>query len=151
NKNGFFNFDNPASLDTELMKQHISELRSNGVANVPIYDFTISERADIETVKAKELIIIDGLFAGSLLGEESDLDIYVDVELDLALLRRINRDMKERGRTLESVAVQYMQDVRPSYFKYIEPIKSAADIVIINNHEADQMIKQARAILKQLN
>ncbi|MDG1859295.1 MAG: hypothetical protein P8I94_09340, partial [Emcibacteraceae bacterium] len=149
-KNGFFNFDEPKSLDLDYLEKNILEIKSNGTAQVPIYDFTVSERAGMETLNAESLVIIDGLFAGSLLKDKSDLNIYVDVGLDLAILRRIDRDIKERGRTLESVVEQYMRDVRPSFYKHIEPIKSIADIVITNNHDPDQMIKEAKAIIEKL-
>jgi uridine kinase len=150
-KNGFFDFDDPASLDLPLLKKHLSELKSNGSANVPIYDFTISARAGYEEIHSDGLIIIDGLFAGSLLKDISDLDIFVDVDLDLALLRRIDRDMKERDRTLDSVTEQYMRDVRPAFFKHIKPIKSSADIVISNNHGTDKMIKEAEYLIPKLS
>lgn len=145
-KSGFFNFDYPSALDVELMKEHIMLLKRDGKATIPIYDFTISERAGYETVTAKNHIIIDGLFAGALLSGISDLDIFVDVDLDLALLRRIDRDMNERGRTLDSVTKQYMSDVRPAYFEHIKHIKEAADIVLTNNHSTDQLLSDAKDI-----
>ena len=146
-KNGFFNFDFPSALDVKLMREHLHELKRIGKATVPIYDFTISKRAGYETVTAKNHIIIDGLFAGALLSDDSDLDIFVDVDLDLALLRRINRDMNERGRTLESVTEQYMSDVRPAYFEHIQHIKETADIVLSNNRSTDQLLSAAQDVL----
>ncbi|MBL4603898.1 MAG: AAA family ATPase [Emcibacteraceae bacterium] len=146
-KNGFFNFDYPAALDIDLLKNHLQELRNDGQANVPIYDFTISERAGFELVTAKGTVIIEGLFAGSLLAGISDFNIFVDVDLDLALLRRIKRDMEERGRTLESVTNQYINDVRPAYFKHVAHIKTTADITLTNNQSIDQMLKDSEKIL----
>lgn len=146
--NGFCNFDFPTAIDIKLLKEHLAELKEKGSANVPQYDFTISQRVDYEIVTATNFIIIDGLFSGSLLIEESDLNIFVDADLDLALLRRIDRDMNERGRTLESVKNQYINDVRPAYFKHIESIKPKADIVITNNGDPDVLSDEADKIIK---
>ena len=149
-KNGFYNFDYPDALDVCLLQKHLTILKSTGKAEVPIYDFTISQRAGYEPVTAKSHIIVDGLFAGDLLEELSDLNIFRDVELDLALLRRIDRDMSERGRTLESVTNQYMNDVRPAYFKHIEHIKDKADMVFSNNQDPEQLKQNADEVLKTL-
>jgi uridine kinase len=114
---------------------------------VPIYDFTVSQRAGYETVSATNTIIIEGLFSGLLLANESDLNVFIDVDLDLALLRRIQRDITERGRTVESVTEQYIHFVRPAYFKHIENIKSTSDIILKNNSSVDQFIKEAQNII----
>ncbi|MEZ5758702.1 MAG: AAA family ATPase [Emcibacteraceae bacterium] len=150
-RHGFFNFDYPAALDTDLMKEHLRQLKKTGKADVPIYDFKISKRTGYEPVSVKDTIIIDGLFAGSLLSDLADLNIFVDVDLDLALLRRIERDMRERGRTLESVTEQYMKDVRPAYFKHIETIKSSSDIILKNNTSIDELLNDAAQILTLLD
>jgi len=150
-KHGFFNFDYPSALDVDLMQDHLNQLKRNGHAEVPVYDFTISERAGYERVTAKGAIIIDGLFAGSLLADQSDLNIFVDVDLDLALLRRIERDINERGRSLESVTEQYLNDVRPAYFEHIETIKTAADVILANNRSIDQLLEEARSIVKLMS
>ncbi len=133
----FFNFDYPASLEVELLQEHLSISSEEGEAEVPIYDFTISERAGYETVLATKLIIVDGLFPGSLLEEVADINVFIDVELPLALARRIERDVAERGRTVESVRAQSKEFVLPSYHKHIEKIKTTADIVLSNNLSAD--------------
>jgi len=150
NKNGFCNFDNPSAIDTELLKEHLSELRTTGRTNVPVYDFTISERTGHEEVATSGLIIIEGLFAGSILSIESNLNIFVESDLDLALLRRIKRDMNERGRTLESVTEQYIKSVRPAYFKHVENIKSNAHHILINNGSTDQLIEDGKCIIEEL-
>ena len=149
-KNGFCNFDDPSAIDDNLLKLHLTELKSSGRTSVPVYDFTISERAGYEEVSASGLIIVEGLFAGSLLPIESDLKIFVEADLDLALLRRIKRDMTERGRTLESVTEQYINFVRPAYFKYVEQIKSNADHILINNGSTEQLIDDAKCIIDKL-
>lgn len=149
-KNGFCNFDYPTAIDDTLLKEHLSALKTDGTANVPIYDFTISERAGYEQVSASGTTIIDGLFSGSLLAAEADFSIFVDVDLELALERRIERDMRERGRTLESVTEQYNRDVLPAYYDHVEHIKASADIVLTNNTSVDQLLKEARKILALL-
>ncbi len=90
----------------ELLQEHLSILSEEGEAEVPIYDFTIRERVGYETVLATKLIIVDGLFSGSLLEEVADINVFIDVEPPLALARRIERDVAERGRTVESVRAQ---------------------------------------------
>ena len=147
-KNGFSNFDDPAAIDSDLLKESLNSLKKNGTSNVPIYDFTVSQRAGYETVSATNTIIIEGLFSGLLLANESDLNVFIDVDLDLALLRRIQRDITERGRTVESVTEQYIHFVRPAYFKHIENIKSTSDIILKNNSSVDQFIKEAQNIIE---
>ena len=149
-KNGFCNFDDPSAIDTFSLKEHLSELRTTGRTNVPVYDFTISERTGHEEVATSGLIIIEGLFAGSILPIESNLKIFVESDLDLALLRRIKRDMNERGRTLESVTEQYIKSVRPAYFKHVENIKSNAHHILINNGSTDQLIEDGKFIIEEL-
>jgi len=147
NKNGFINFDDPSALDLGLIHAQLKDLKNVGHAEVPIYDFTISKRTGYEKVMANNYIVIDGLFVGALLSKISDFDVFVDVDLDLALLRRIDRDMRERGRTLESVTNQYINDVRPAYFKNIENIKNEADIIIKNNTSKEHFFKEMAKVL----
>lgn len=149
-KNGYCNFDYPTAIDDTLLKEHLCDLKRDGMANVPVYDFTISERAGYERLEALGTIIIDGLFSGSLLADEADLSIFVDVDLELALERRIERDMRERDRSLESVIEQYQRDVLPAYYDHIEPLKSTADMVLTNNTSIDELLKETRKILALL-
>ena len=148
--NGFYNFDYPTAIDNALLKEHLSALKSDGTANVPVYDFTVSKRAGYEQVSAAGTIIIDGLFSGSLLSAEADISIFVDVDLELAFKRRIERDMSERGRTLESVTGQYNRDVLPAYHDHIAPLRSTADMVLLNNTSIDLLLKEAEKILALL-
>ena len=143
-------FDYPQSLDVNLMHKHLEILKETGKAEVPIYDFTISQRTGYEQVAVEGYIIVDGLFAGEIISEISDLNIFIDVNLEIALKRRIERDMRERGRTLESVTNQYMNDVKPAYFKHIAHIKDKADIVFTNNDNLDLLKEHAKDVLKIL-
>lgn len=150
-KNGFCNFDYPTAIDIDRLKQDLVLLQKNGEATVPKYDFTISQRAGYETVTASGAIIIEGLFAGSLLSKESDLTIFVDVDMDLALLRRIQRDLIERGRTIASITEQYLNYVRPAYFEHIEKIKTNSDVIIKNNRSTEELIKETQKVIELIN
>ncbi len=150
NKNGYCNFDYPEAIDGELLKQDLISLKSKKPTRVPRYDFTISQRSGYEEVSASDCIIIEGLFAGSLIKDMSDLDIFIEVDLDLALLRRIQRDINQRGRSLASVTEQYLRDVRPAYFKHVESIKLNSDMILENNGSEDHLIKATQKIIKKL-
>lgn len=150
-KNGFCNFDYPTAIDVDRLKEDLLLLKQNGEATVPKYDFTISQRAGYEKVSVNDAIIIEGLFAGALLNDESDLTIFVDVDMDLALLRRIQRDLIERGRTIASITEQYLNYVRPAYFEHIEKIKTNSDVVIKNNRSTEELIKETQKVIELVN
>ncbi len=147
-KNGYFNFDDPASIETELLIKHLGILKATGEAIVPIYDFTISERVGEEKVSVKTTIIIDGIFAAALVGKISDFNIFVDADLDYALQRRIMRDVAERGRTRESVLEQFESQVRPAYYKFVEPLRNKADYVFKNDSDIEAFLSDADNKLK---
>lgn len=127
------NFDHPDSLETELLVEHLETLRSSGTIQRPVYDFTTHTRTE-ETVEVKPLpvIIVEGILV--LVEPElralMDLRIYVDTDSDLRLLRRMQRDIIERGRTLESVMDQYLRTVRPMHLQFVEVSKRYADIIV---------------------
>lgn len=148
-KNGYFNFDDPASIDTELLSKNLEMLKTTGEAIVPIYDFTTSKRSSEENVSVKTTIIIDGLFSGALLGDISDLNIFVEAELENALQRRITRDIEERGRTRESVIEQFESQVRPSYYKFVEPLKATSDFVFRNDLSIEKFLQNVDQTLKE--
>lgn len=148
-RNGYFNFDDPASIEIELLKEHLNVLSEYGEASVPVYNFKVSERAGYEKILAKDVIIIDGLFPGALLEKETDFSIYVDVDLNTARERRIKRDMVERGRTLESIIEQFESQVKPAYFDFIEPIKQTSDLIIENNNDIEKFLENSQKVIKQ--
>lgn len=127
------NYDEPASLETELMAQHLLRLRRGETIDCPVYDFTIHNRSD-ETlrIEPKKVIIVEGIliFENEALRELMDIRIFVDTDADIRLCRRITRDVNKRGRTLESVLTQYQQTVKPMHEKYVEPSKKYAHIVV---------------------
>jgi uridine kinase len=141
-----FNFDHPDALETELMREHLDRLIEGEAVEKPVYDFTTHTRKDeTETVEPRPVIIIEGLLvlAESLLEEQMDIRIYVDAADDIRLMRRIRRDMQERGRSIEGILRQYERTVRPMHLEFVEPSKREADIVIPrggHNHVAIQMV-----------
>ncbi len=127
------NYDHPFSLDNELLKQNIQDLIDGKTITKPLYDFTLHNRKkETETIVPTEFIIIDGIliFEDSELRNIMDIKIFVDTDADIRILRRIKRDIQERGRTLDSVIDQYIKTVKPSHEQFIEPYKKYADIII---------------------
>ncbi len=127
------NYDHPLSLDNELLKENIKDLLAGKTITKPLYDFTVHNRKDeVEEVKPTEIIILDGIliFEDSELRDFMDIKIFVDTDADIRILRRIKRDIEERGRTLDSVIEQYIKTVKPSHEQFIEPNKKYADIIV---------------------
>ncbi|MCA9671858.1 MAG: uridine kinase [Myxococcales bacterium] len=130
---GQLNFDHPAALDSDLLVQHILRLRSGGVAEVPIYDFKTHRRLVQKRIVAPApLVIVEGILvlAHAPLRELLDLKIFVDTDADIRIMRRVRRDIEERGRTFASVREQYYRTVRPMHLEFVEPSKRWADLVI---------------------
>ncbi len=127
------NFDHPSSLETELLIRHINALTNGYPVDVPIYDFTNHARKK-ETLKLspRKVILIDGIliFSEPDLKNLMDVKIFVDTDSDIRLMRRLKRDITERGRTVESVIDQYQTFVRPMHLEFVEPSKRYADIII---------------------
>ena len=127
------NFDHPASLDTSLLIHHINMLKRGHDVHVPIYDFaTHSRTGATQLVTPSRIIIVDGIliFAEPELVQLLDMKIFVDTDDDIRLIRRIQRDIDERGRTVSSVIDQYTRTVRPMHQLYVEPSRRGADIIV---------------------
>jgi uridine kinase len=127
------NFDHPDSLDNELLTAHLDTLCSGRAVDVPIYDFTRhNRRPESERVFPHPVVLVEGIliFAEKALRERMDVKIYVDADADLRFIRRLDRDVAERGRTVTSVIEQYLNTVRPMHLEFVEPSKRYADIVI---------------------
>ncbi len=133
NQRAAINYDHPNSLDTELMIAHIRVLKEGQGIELPIYDFTNHSRTD-ETIpiKPNPVILVEGIliFSDPVLRELCDVKIFVDTDADIRLIRRVRRDITERGRTTESVLTQYESTVRPMHLEFVEPSKRYADIII---------------------
>ncbi len=128
-----YNFDHPDAFDMDLMLENLKDLKSGKACMMPQYDFVHHRRKDeFIRVEPKKLIIIDGLmiFYDERIRDILDLKLYVDTPADIRFIRRLQRDIAERGRTLESVIEQYTQVVRPGHFNFIEPMKEYADLII---------------------
>lgn len=149
------NFDHPNSLETELLIQHIAALRDGKAVEVPIYDFSTDSRTtQTFTVQPCRVILVEGIliFTEAALRNMFDVKIYVDTDADLRLIRRLERDIKERHRTVESVIKQYQLTVRPMHLEFVEPSKRYADVIIpeggFNTAALDMVVARVEALLK---
>lgn len=149
------NFDHPHSLETDLLIQHIASLRDGMAVEVPIYDFSTDSRtAKTFTVKPRNVIIVEGIliFTDADLRNTFDVKIFVDTDADLRFIRRLERDLSERGRTTESVIKQYQSTVRPMHLEFVEPSKRYADVIIpeggFNAAAMDMVVARIEALLK---
>lgn len=127
------NFDHPDSLDTPLMVEHIKRLQSGDTAAVPLYDFsTHSRKPESHLVRPHPVILIEGIliFAEPAIRQLCDVRVFVDVDADIRFIRRLRRDIVERGRSVESVIHQYLESVRPMHLEFVEPSKRYADVII---------------------
>jgi uridine kinase len=128
-----FNFDHPDAFDNALLINHLDRLKRGEGIDMPTYDFVHHRRTE-ETVRVepKKLVIFEGIlvFSNREVRDRIDLKIFVDTPDDIRFIRRLNRDIKERGRTVDSVIEQYLTVVRPGHYEFIEPTKQFADIII---------------------
>ena len=127
------NFDHPDSLETELLVRHVDVLCKGSAVEIPLYDFTThSRRAETKRVEPRKVIIVEGILvlAEVELRKRIDIKLFVDTPADIRFVRRLVRDIKTRGRTLESVVDQYVNTVRPMHEEFVEPSKRHADLII---------------------
>jgi uridine kinase len=127
------NWDHPASFETELMIAHVKTLKSRRPIELPVYDFTTDSRTERTVhVEPQPIILVEGIliFAEPLLRPLFDVKIFVDTDADLRFIRRLQRDIAERGRTAQSVIKQYLATVRPMHLEFVEPSKRYADVII---------------------
>ena len=149
------NYDHPNSLETSLLVEHLHTLRGGGAVEVPVYDFADHNRAQ-ETVRAeaRKVIIVDGLLIlwDRELRELMDIKVYVDTDADLRFIRRLKRDIVERGRSAESVIDQYTATVRPMHLEFVEPSKRYADVIIpeggYNRVGVDMLLTKIKSVLQ---
>jgi uridine kinase len=127
------NFDHPDALESELLAEHVRSLKSHIPVEVPIYDFTRHVRtAKTRRVNPLGAVLVEGIliFSEPALRELFDIKIFVDTDADLRFIRRLRRDLVERGRTVENVIAQYLETVRPMHLEFVEPSKRWADLII---------------------
>lgn len=155
NQRSLINFDHPDSLDTELMIEHIKKLKSWQPANMPVYDFTTDSRTDRTIlIKPQRVILVEGIliYTEPKLRSVFDVKIFVDTDPDIRFIRRLERDIHERGRTTESVVKQYLNTVRPMHLEFVEPSKRYADVIIpeggFNEVAMDMVITRIESLLE---
>ena len=127
------NYDHPDAFDTDLMVEQVQALRRGETIACPVYDFTVHNRSeDTLLIAPTSVIILEGilLLTDARLRESMNFSIFVDTPLDICLMRRIKRDVNERGRSMDSVMAQYQKTVRPMFLQFIEPSKQYADIIV---------------------
>ena len=127
------NYDHPNAFDTELMIEHLKQLKNGQSVECPIYDYTIHNRSkNTLTIAPAKVIIVEGIliFENKELCEQMDIRIFVDTDDDLRIIRRIRRDVMERARSLDSVINQYMETVKPMHEQFVEPSKKNASIIV---------------------
>jgi len=127
------NYDHPNALETDLLVQHVRDLKSGLPVQVPQYDFTRHARLqERETFQPRRALIVEGIlvFTDAALRDLMDIKVFVDTDSDTRFIRRLQRDVAERGRTMESVVEQYLSTVRPMHLDFVEPSKRYADVII---------------------
>ncbi len=127
------NFDHPDSIDSDMLVNHLIRLKQGLVVEMPLYDFKTHTRSDeIEIIRPKQVVIVEGIliFAEPRVLDLLDMRVFVDTPDDIRFIRRLRRDIAERGRTVDSVIDQYYRTVRPMHFEFVEPSKRHADIII---------------------
>ena len=142
------NYDHPDAFDTDLLVSHLDELRAGNDISCPIYNYSLHDRdTNVRTIKAKEVIVLEGIliFENREILDRLDIKIFVDTDADIRIIRRIKRDVSERGRDLDSVINQYINTVKPMHEAFVEPSKRRADIIVPQggmNRVAIDMITQ---------
>lgn len=147
------NYDHPNSFDTERMAEDVRKLIKGQAVDIPVYDYTIHNRSErTEHIEPKNVIIIEGILIleNKELRDLMDAKIYVDTDADERLMRRIRRDMQERGRSIDSILEQYAETVKPMHEEFIEPSKRYADVIIPRGGENVTGIAMLQEYLKHL-
>ncbi len=150
------NYDHPDAFDTDLMIDHVKALKTWQTIERPVYDFTIHDRAE-ETVvvKPSKVVVVEGIliFENQALLDLCDIKVFVDTDADVRIIRRILRDVRDRGRTLESVVTQYLTTVKLMHEQFVEPSKKNADIIVpeggFNMVALDMLNHRIRALLQE--
>jgi uridine kinase len=147
------NYDHPDAFDWDLLNDHLAALTAGASVEVPVYDYAIHDRSNVsEIVQAARVVVVEGILVlwEARLRERFDLKIFVDTPADLRLIRRLRRDVAERGRTTDSILEQYMTTVRPSHELFIEPSKRYADVIVpeggLNRPAVEVLLARVREV-----
>ena len=150
------NYDHPNAFDTDMLIRDLRQLKKGKSIQCPVYDYSIHDRTDrTVTIKPTRVIIVEGIliYESRELCREMDIKIYVDTDADVRILRRIVRDVRDRGRSLESVIDQYLTTVKPMHEQFVEPSKRRADVIIPeggqNRVALEMVVERVRAHLAQ--
>jgi uridine kinase len=150
------NYDHPDSLETDLMVAHVQALRDGRPVDIPVYDFArYARRQAMETVQPRLAVIVEGIliYADPPLRNLIDVKVFVDTDDDIRFIRRLKRDVAERGRTMESVIEQYLHTVKPMHLDFVEPSKRYADVIIPrgghNTVAIDLLMQMIRGLTRQ--
>lgn len=151
------NYDHPDALESDLMVEHVRALKAGKAVDVPQYDFTRHARLpETETFQPRRALIVEGIlvFTDPALRELMDIKVFVDTDSDTRFIRRLQRDVAERGRTMESVIDQYQNTVKPMHLEFVEPSKRYADVIIpLGGHNTvavDLLLTMLRSVAKPL-
>lgn len=149
------NYDHPDALESSLLVEHLEHLLAGEAVEIPIYDFvTHTRKPERQKVKPCKVIVVEGilLLADPRLRDLFDIKVFVDTDADIRFIRRLERDIAERGRTRESVVAQYMQTVRPMHLEFVEPSKRYADVIVpeggYNTVAVDMIITKIRSVIE---
>jgi uridine kinase len=149
------NFDHPDSLDTELLIEHVQLLKSRTPIDMPVYDFkTHTRTSETRHIEPHPLIMVEGIliFADAALRKLMDMKVFVDTDADIRFIRRLDRDIRERGRTTEMVVHQYMDTVRPMHLEFVEPSKRYADVIVpeggLNTVAMEMVVARLESLLR---
>jgi uridine kinase len=149
------NYDHPDALESSLLIEHLEHLLAGEMVEIPIYDFvTHTRKPEVHRVKPCKVIVVEGILilADSRLRDLFDIKVFVDTDADIRFIRRLERDIAERGRTRESVVTQYVQTVRPMHLEFVEPSKRYADVIVpeggYNTVAVDMIITKIRSVIE---
>jgi uridine kinase len=149
------NYDHPDSLDNDLLIEQLQQLQANQPVDIPVYDFkTDSRTAETRRVEPQPVIMVEGIliFADARLRALMNVKLYVDTDADLRFIRRLQRDLAERGRSVDSIISQYLSTVRPMHLEFVEPTKRYADIIIpqggFNEVAIEMVVARLRSLLE---
>ncbi|MBM6584812.1 uridine kinase [Pediococcus acidilactici] len=148
------NYDHPLAFDSDLLYQHLKMLKQRQAIDVPVYDYAISTRSpEVIHQEPTDVVILEGILilSDERIRDMLDIKVYVDTDDDIRIIRRIERDTQERGRSLESIITQYLTGVKPMYHQFIEPTKRYADLIVPEGGEnsvaIDLLVTKVRDIL----
>ena len=146
------NFDHPDSIDSDMLVNHLKRLKLGQSIEMPLYDFVTHTRSDrIETIEPKPVVIVEGIliFAEPRVLDLLEVRVFVDTPDDIRLMRRLRRDITERGRTFERTLDQYERTIRPMHFEFVEPSKRHADVIIPEGGQADISIRFLCSLVRE--